>query len=60
MHRMYRRFVVAAVVVSLAVPAVAHTRDEGSSQQPKHPSIIRLLKQWVVRSFGDELIVPRP
>jgi len=60
MHRVSRGFVVAAVVVSLAVPAVARTRDEGPSPQSKHPSIIQLLKQWVVRSFGDGLTVPRP
>jgi hypothetical protein len=48
------------VVVSLAVPAVARTREEQPAPQPKRPDLVQILKQWVVRAFGDGLTVPRP
>lgn len=60
MHRVSRGLFAAAVVVVLAVPANARTRDEVRSPQPKRPSLIEVLKQMVVRSFGDGLIIPRP
>ena len=64
MHRVFngvvRGVVTAAVVVSLAAPAVARTRDEQRvSSQPKRPDVVQMLKRWVV-AFGDGLTVPRP
>ena len=59
MRRVFKGIAVVAVVVSLAVPAQARTReDEGGTG--KGTSIVQLLKQWIVRGFGDGLIVPRP
>ena len=60
MRRVFRGIAVVAVVVSLAVPAHARSRDEERSAAGKRTSIVQLLKQWIVRSFGDGLIVPRP
>jgi hypothetical protein len=49
-----------AVVVTLAVPVSARSREaERVSPQPKGPDLVKVLK-LVVRAFGDGLILPRP
>lgn len=49
-----------AVVVSLAAPAGARMRDDESGGGWMRPEIFRIMKQIVIRSFGDGLTVPRP
>lgn len=49
-----------AVVVSLTVPAVARMRDDEGGRGWMRPEILRIVKQIVIRGFGDGLIVPRP
>lgn len=59
MHRVSegiaRGVLAVAVVVSLAVPAKAVSRE-----QAKRPSLVQLVKQWMVQAFGDGLTTPRP
>lgn len=57
MRRVFKGIAVVAVVVSLAVPAHARSRED---EPGKRPSIIQILKQWIVRGLGDGLTVPRP
>jgi hypothetical protein len=59
MRRVSQGFLVAMVLVSLAVPAGARTREDERGKSTR-PSIVETLKKWIVRSFGDGLIVPRP
>lgn len=60
MNRLSRGLLALAVVVILAVPAGARTRNDERDGQGKRPLIVQLLKKWVVRAFGDGLTIPRP
>jgi hypothetical protein len=59
MRRVFKGIAVAAVVVSLAIPAEARSREDEQGKG-RRPSIVELLKKWIVRGFGDGLTVPRP
>jgi hypothetical protein len=58
MRRVSRGVVVVCLVLALSAPAVsAGPRDDG--WQPKNP-VIKLIKKFLLRTFGDGLIIPTP
>lgn len=58
MRRLSKSLVVAAVVLSLAVPAFAKPSEDPSADRGRL-RIVKIVKQWV-KSVLDELSVPHP
>jgi hypothetical protein len=54
-----RGVVAVSLLMALAVPAQAKPGD-GTWLERKRQSIVKLLKQFGIRSFGDGLTDPRP
>lgn len=60
MHRVFSRgAVVVVVLASLAVPAQARTLDDGWFGF-RTPRVIKVIKHWVAKTFGDGLSDPKP
>ncbi|HET7437433.1 MAG TPA: hypothetical protein VFN10_22200 [Thermoanaerobaculia bacterium] len=57
MRRVFSRgAVVLVVLVSLAVPAQARPLDDGWWA----PRFVKSVKNWVVKTFGDQMSDPKP
>jgi hypothetical protein len=55
-----RGVLVVSVVVMMAVPAQAATVTPGEWVGRGKERIVKLLKRWTARTFGDGLSDPRP
>jgi hypothetical protein len=55
-----RGLAVVSIVVALSVPAEAAARLKSKTPREKENPIVRIIKQLVVRTFGDGLTDPRP
>ncbi|HEX7807475.1 MAG TPA: hypothetical protein VF608_02080 [Thermoanaerobaculia bacterium] len=49
-----------SMVVALSVPAEAAARLKDRSPRQKENPVVKLIKQLVVRTFGDGLTDPKP
>ena len=54
-----RGAVIAAVVVSLVSPAQARPLDDWA-WSGKGSRIVKVIKGWVAKTFGDDMSVPKP
>lgn len=54
-----RMLLIVSVTVCLTTPATARARDEDPRSWLR-PEFVRIIKQIVIRGFGDGLTVPRP
>ncbi|HEX7833154.1 MAG TPA: hypothetical protein VF787_26095 [Thermoanaerobaculia bacterium] len=55
-----RGLAVVSMVVALSVPAEAAARLKDRSPRQKENPVVKLIKQLVVRTFGDGLTDPKP
>lgn len=59
-QKVVRGVAVVSMVVALSMPAEAAARLKDRTPREKENPIVRILKQLVVRTFGDGLTDPRP
>lgn len=60
MRRVFvRGAVVAAVVVSLALPVQARPVDDWT-WSGKGSRVVKIIKGWIAKTFGDEISIPKP
>jgi hypothetical protein len=55
-----RGVAVVSIVVALSVPAEAAARLKDKAPRQKENPVVKLIKQLVVRTFGDGLTDPKP
>lgn len=55
-----RGLAVVSMVVALSVPAEAAARLKDRTPRQKENPVVKLIKQLVVRTFGDGLTDPKP